>query len=106
MHYLFCIHIIDCGYSVESFNDAHEKKCHFTAYKTAAVMLNFLGQLSIGRNTERGGYFCQCPRLRLNSIDLKNLVHTFLLEHTEYGFSFELMILYVRFHSFSLSYGN
>ena len=30
------IHIIDCGYSVESFNDAHEKKdCYFTAYKTA-----------------------------------------------------------------------
>ena len=29
------IHIIDCGYSVESFNDAHEKKSHFTAYKTA-----------------------------------------------------------------------
>ena len=68
----------------------HMKKCHFTAYKTAAMMLNFLGQLSIGRNTERGGgYFCQCPRLRLNSIDLKNLVHTFLLEHTEYGFSFK-----------------
>ena len=53
------------------------------------MMLNFLGQLSIGRNTERGGYFCQCPRLRLNSIDLKNLVHTFLFEHTEYGFSFK-----------------
>ena len=56
-----------------------KKKCHFTAYKTAAMMLNFLGQLSIGRNTERGGYFCQCPRLLLNSIDLKNLVHTFYL---------------------------
>ena len=50
------------------------------------MMLNFLGQLSIGRNTERGGdIFCQCPRLRLNLIDLKNLVHTF----TEYGFSFK-----------------
>ena len=71
----------------------HMKKGHFTAYKTAAMMLNFLGQLSIGRNTERGGYFCQCPRLRSNSIDLKNLVHTFvhtfLLEHTEYRFSFK-----------------
>ena len=54
----------------------HMKKSHFTAYKTAAMMLNFLGQLSIGKNNERGGYFCQCPRLRLNSIDLKNLVHT------------------------------
>ena len=53
------------------------------------LMLNFLGQLSIERNTERGGYFCQCPRLRLNSIDLNNTVHTFLLEHTEYGFSFK-----------------
>ena len=53
------------------------------------MMLNFLGQLSIGRNTERGGYFCQYPRLRLNSIDLENLMHTFLLEHTEYGFSFK-----------------
>ena len=94
LHPILCalfifIHIIDCGYSEESFKDAHEKKCHFTAYKTAAMMLNYLGQLSIGRNTERGGYFCQCPRLRLNSIDLKNLVHTFLLEHTEYGFSFK-----------------
>ena len=44
LHPILCalfifIHIIDCGYSVESFNDAHEKKrrkdCHFTAYKTA-----------------------------------------------------------------------
>ena len=58
--------------------------CHFTAYKTADA--KFLGQISIGRNTERWGYFCQCPRLRLYSIDLKNLVHTFLLELTEYGF--------------------
>ena len=79
------IHIIDCGYSVESFNDAHEKKVILQLIKR--LMLNFLGQ----RNTEMGGYFCQCPRqtLRLNSIDLKNLVHTFLLEHTEYGFSFK-----------------
>ena len=50
LHPILCalfifIHIIDCGYSVESFNDAHEKKCNFTAYKTAAMMLNFLGQL-------------------------------------------------------------
>ena len=36
-------------------------KCHFTAYKTAAMMLNFIGQLSIGRNTERGGYFLSVP---------------------------------------------
>ena len=66
----------------------HMKKSHFTAIKTAAMMLNFLGQLSIGRNTERGGYFLSVPSSAcLNSIDLKNLVHTFLLEHTEYGFS-------------------
>ena len=31
LHPIFCalfifIHIIDCGYSVESFNDAHKKK--------------------------------------------------------------------------------
>ena len=80
LHSILCalfifIHIIDCGYSVESFNESHEKNCNFTAYKR--LMLNFLGQLSIERNTERGGYFCQCPCLRLNSIDLKNLVHTF-----------------------------
>ena len=50
------------------------------------MMLNFLGQLSIGRNTERGGYFCKCPRLRLNSIDLKNLVHTFYLNIQNTGF--------------------
>ena len=99
LHPILCalfifIHIIDCGYSVESFNDAHGKKkkkkkkdCHLQLIKR--LMLNFLGQLSIGRNTERGGYFCQCPRLRLNSIDLKNHVHTFLLAHTEYGFSFK-----------------
>ena len=66
LHPILCalfifIHIIDCGYSVESFNDAHEKTSHFTAYKTAAMMLNFLGQLSIGRNTERGGYFLSVP---------------------------------------------
>ena len=67
----------------------HMKKSRFTAYKTAAMMLILFGQLSIGRNTERGGYFCQSPHLRLNSIDLKNLVHTFLLEHTEYRFSFK-----------------
>ena len=35
---------------------------------------------------ERGGYFCQCPRLRLNSIDLKNLVHTFYLNIQNTGF--------------------
>ena len=84
---IYFIHIIDCGYSVESFNDAHEKNVILQPIKR--LMLNFLGQLSIGRNTERRGYFCQCPRLRLNSIDLKNLVHPFLLEHTEYGFSFK-----------------
>ena len=81
--------IIDCGYSVESFNDAHEKKKIVILQLIKRLMLNVLGQLSIGRNTERGGYFCQCPRLRMNSIDLKNHVHAFLLEHTEYGFSFK-----------------
>ena len=40
LHPILCalfifIYIIDCGYSVESFNDAHKKDCHFTAYKTA-----------------------------------------------------------------------
>ena len=87
LHPILCalfifIHIIDCGYSVESFNDAHEKK-NVILQLIKRLMLNFLGQLSIWRNTERGGYFCQCTRLHLNSIDLKNLVHTFLLEHTE-----------------------
>ena len=82
------IHIIDCGYSVESFNDAHEKK-KIILQLIKRLMLNFLGQISIGRNTERGEYFCQCPRLRLNSIDLKNHMHTFLLDHIEYGFSFK-----------------
>ena len=97
LHPILCalfifIHIIDCGYLVESFNDAHEKKKttkNGILQLIKRLMLNFLGQLSTGRNTERGGYFCQCPRLRFNSIDLKNLVHTFLLEHTEYGFYFK-----------------
>ena len=75
------IHIIDCGYSVESFDDAHEKKKKkkkiVILQLIKRLMLNFLGQLLIGRNTERGGYFCQCPRLRLNLIDLKNHLHTF-----------------------------
>ena len=79
------IRVIDCGYSLDSFNDAHEKVVILQLIKR--LMLNFPDQLLIGRNRERGGYFCQCPSLRLNSIDLKNLVHTFLLEHTEYGFS-------------------
>ena len=81
LHPILCalfifIHIIDCGYSIESFNDAHEKR-NVILQLIKRLMLNFLGQLSIGRNTERGRYFCQCPHLRLNSIDLKNLVHTF-----------------------------
>ena len=80
------IHIIDGGYSVEFFNDANEKRCHFTAYKTADAKFSW-PTFDWEKNLERGGYF-QCPRLRLKSIDLKNLVHTFLLEHTEYGFSF------------------
>ena len=88
LHPILCalfifIHVIDCGYSLDFFNDAHEKKV------ILQLMLNFLGQLSIERKRERGGYFCQRPSLRLNSIDLKSLVHTFLLEHTEYGFSFK-----------------
>ena len=74
---------------LESFNDAHEKKKIVILQLIKRLMLNFLGQLSIGRNTERGGYFCQCPGLRLNLIDLKNHELTFLLEHTEYGFSFK-----------------
>ena len=82
------IHIIDCGFSVESFNDANEKQIVILQL-IKRMMLNFLGQPSIGRNTERGGYFCQCPCLRLKSIDLNNLVHMFLLEHTEYGVSFK-----------------
>ena len=69
------IHIIYCGYSVESFNDAHK---NVILQLIKRLMLNFLGQLSIGRNTERGGYFCQCTRLRLNSIDLKkSCAHVF-----------------------------
>ena len=77
LHPILCalfifIHIIDCGYSVESFNDAHEKNVILQLIKR--MMLNFLGQLSTGRNTERGGYFC----LRLNSIDLKkSCAHVF-----------------------------
>ena len=80
LHPILCalfifIHIIDCGYSIESFNhDAHEKR-NVILQLIKRLMLNFLGQLSIGRNTERGRYLCQCPHL--NSIDLKNLVHTF-----------------------------
>ena len=90
LHPILCalfifIHVIDCGYSLDFFNDAHEKNVILQLIKR--LMLNFLGQLSIERKRERGGHFCQRPSLRLNSIDLKNLVHTFLLEHTEYGFS-------------------
>ena len=52
------------------------------------MMLNFLGQLSIGRNTERGGYFLSVPS---SAFELdrpeKSCAHV-LLEHTEYGFSF------------------
>ena len=93
LHPILCalfifIYVIDCGYSLDSFNDAHEKDVILQLIKR--LMLIFLGQLSIGRNRERGGYFCQCPSLRLNSIDLKSLVHSFLLEHTaEYGLSFK-----------------
>ena len=75
------IHIIDCGYSLEPFNYAHELQL------IKRLILDFLCQLSIGRNRERGGYFCQCPAFELD-IDLKNLVHTFLLEHAEW-FSFK-----------------
>ena len=98
LHPILCalfifIHIIDCGYSVESFNDAHEKNVILQLIKQ--LMLNFLGQLSIGRNTERGGYFCQCPRLRLYSIDLKNLVHTFYLyiQNTGLYFMYVFIVL-------------
>ena len=64
LHPILCalfifILIIDCGYSVEPFHDAHEK--HVILQLIKRLMLNFLGQLSIGRYTERGGYFCQCP---------------------------------------------
>ena len=89
LHPILCalfifIHIIDCGYSVESFNDAHEKNVILQVIKR--LMLNFLGQLSTGRNTERGGYFCQCTRLRLNSIDLKILCTRFYLNIQNTGF--------------------
>ena len=45
------IHIIDCGYSVESFSDAHEKEISFLQL-IKRLMLNFLDQLSIGRGED------------------------------------------------------
>ena len=57
------IHIIDRGYSLAIMhNYAHELQL------TKRLILDFLCQLSIGRNRERGRHFCQCPCLRLNSI--------------------------------------
>ena len=46
------IHIIDCGYSLEPFNYAHELQL------IKPLILGFLCQLSIGRNREWGGQFC------------------------------------------------
>ena len=46
------IHIIHRGYSLEPFNYAHELQL------IKRLILDFLCQLSIGRNRERGGYFC------------------------------------------------
>ena len=56
LHPILCalfifIHIIDCGHSIESFNDAHEKR-NVILQLIKRLMLNFFGQLSIGRNTE------------------------------------------------------
>ena len=64
LHSILCalfifIHIIDCGYSIESFNDAHEKR-NVILQLMKRLMLNFLGQLSIGRNTE-GKIFLSVP---------------------------------------------
>ena len=38
--YIF-IHVIDCGYSLDSFNDAHEKMSFYSLYLTADAKLSW-----------------------------------------------------------------
>ena len=77
----------------------HMKKCHFTAYKTADAKFSWstfdwekYGERTIFLSVPSSAFVLDRPE--------KSCAHV-LLEHTEYEF-----ILYVRFHSFSLSYGN
>ena len=73
------IHIIDCGYSLEPFNYSHELQL------IKRLILDFLCQLSIGRNLGRGEDILSVPLPAFElDIDLKNLVHMFLLEHAEW----------------------
>ena len=52
------------------------------------MMLNFLDQLSIEKYGE-GRIFLSVPSSAFELDRPENHVHTFLLEHTEYGFSFK-----------------
>ena len=89
VHYLF-LFILLTGYSLMMHmkKQITRKFVIFIAYKTADTEFSLPTFDWEKRNRERGGYFCQSPFLRLNSTDLKNLVHTFLLEHAEW-FSFK-----------------
>ena len=46
LHPILCglfifIHVIDCGYSLDSFNDAHEKMAFYSLYLTADANLSW-----------------------------------------------------------------
>ena len=98
LHPILCtlfifIHIIDCGYSVKSFNDAHENKMSFYSYKTADAKFSWPtfdwekhGEGRIFLSMPSSAFVLDRPE--------KSCAHV-LLELTEY------FILYVRFHSFS-----
>ena len=53
------IHIIDCGYSVESFSDAHEQKIVILQL-IKRLMLNFLANFRLGE-IRRGEDFLSVP---------------------------------------------
>ena len=66
LHPILCelfifIHIIDCGYSVESFNDAHEKKSFYSLLNGCHDAKFSWPTFDWEKYTERGGYFLSVP---------------------------------------------
>ena len=86
LHPLHLIYIIDYGYSVESFNDAHEKtNVIYNAYKTAHA--KFSWPTFDWKKYGEGRIFLSVPSSAFELDRPEKILCT--LEDTEYGFSFK-----------------
>ena len=99
LHPILCalfifIHIIDCGYSVESFNDAHEKNVIFSLYLTADAKFSWPNF-----DWEKYGEGCIFLSMLSSAFELgrpeKSCTLVFTSTYRILVFFQELMILYV-----------